>query len=289
MVKTINLIDVEKSDVKYEVFLFNDGEAHIKLLGDLDRKSDYKVICRITNSDNLFVLMQVGNILNRQAVRWSLDIFYLMSMRMDRVINFNEAYSLEIVANVINSMKPTKVLVYHPHSNKTLELINNCYDMEEEYTNESFLQSINWTPGAVDIVCYPDAGANERYNKENKDNVIVLSKVRDLENKGSIKSIEIAHTPHLLTSEFVGRITVVDDLCDAGGTFVGAAKVLREKFPHARLCIEVRHLVNPVGLKNLSENYDMVYITDSYNDWSSLICQQFENVKVNHVTSNLER
>ena len=44
----------------------------------LDHKKKYCVKCRITNGNDLFIVAQVGNILNRCGVEWTLDIFYLM-------------------------------------------------------------------------------------------------------------------------------------------------------------------------------------------------------------------
>ena len=73
-------------------------------------------------------------------------------------------------------------------------------------------------------------------------------------------------------------IFIVDDLCDAGGTFVWASKILREKYPNKKLGIFVRHLVNPIGLTNLVENFDYVVITDSYRDWNE--AKYYDNVKV---------
>ena len=75
--KKINLINLDKSDIKYESITFPDGEPHIKL-DEIDRKDEYEVICRITNPNELFVLMQVADILDRQAVRWELYITYLI-------------------------------------------------------------------------------------------------------------------------------------------------------------------------------------------------------------------
>ena len=64
---TLNLVNKEKSDISYEIITFPDGEPHIKLI-DLDRKKDVSIICRIANPTDLFILMQVGNILNRQGI-----------------------------------------------------------------------------------------------------------------------------------------------------------------------------------------------------------------------------
>ena len=74
---------------KYRVIQFPDGEPHI-ILENIDRKDDLSVTCRVCNPTDLFILMQVGDILNRQGVSFILHITYLMSMRMDRVMSYDE-------------------------------------------------------------------------------------------------------------------------------------------------------------------------------------------------------
>lgn len=65
-------------------------------------------------------------------------------------------------------------------------------------------------------------------------------------------------------------LVVIDDLCDAGGTFVGVASKIKEINPNRRLAIFVTHMVNPKGITTLSENYDEVYFTNSYLNWENL-------------------
>lgn len=271
--KVINLINGDKSEVKYELTTFPDGEPHIKFLDDIDRKDSYNVVCRITNPSELFIVMQVGHILKRQGVLFNLIILYLMSMRMDRVINFNEAFTLEIVANMINSFEAEHVYIFEAHSERTFKLIKNS----EPYGCLSFYEDYNQmrhdcfeTGNAV--ICFPDHGAYERYSKDfyPTSAYICMNKVRDLDNKGVIKSMEISKTQlPFMHEEDINQITIIDDLCDGGGTFCWAASILRERFPKAKLNIFVKHMVNPIGLLKLVASFDNVYITDSYRDWTS--------------------
>lgn len=53
----LNLIRPEKSDVKYEVIQFPDGEPHIVLNG-IDRKDDLTVVCRICNPKGITTLSE---------------------------------------------------------------------------------------------------------------------------------------------------------------------------------------------------------------------------------------
>ncbi len=96
------------------------------------------------------------------------------------------------------------------------------------------------------IPVYPDAGKLEGFHIEN---------------------------PELLQDEDFKDfpLVVMDDLCDAGGTFVGIANKIREVNPDRKLAIYVTHMVNPKGITTLSENYDEVYFTNSYADWDEYL------------------
>jgi ribose-phosphate pyrophosphokinase len=246
---TLNLINKEKSDISYEIITFPDGEPHIKLI-DLDRKKDVSIICRIANPTDLFILMQIGNILNRQGIIFDIKITYLMSMRMDRVMGFNEAYSLEIVANMINSLNARKIKILEPHSEKTLMLIKRSVSISETFTGD-FLK------------VYPDEGAAKRYNANPMEDVI-FKKKRNLSD-GRIISIEPIN-PDVLHKTYK-PIMVIDDLCDGGSTFKLIANYLNEVVPDQERNIVVTHMVNPKGIQTLSAHYDKVFFTNSYRDW----------------------
>lgn len=249
---TLNLINKEKSDISYEIITFPDGEPHIKIF-DLNRKEEINVICRIVNPTDLFIIMQVGNILNRQGIIFYLKITYLMSMRMDRVMNFNEAYSLEIIAAMINSLNARKVKILEPHSEKTLKLIKNSVKIKDCILISDYIK------------VYPDEGAAKRYNANPMVDVI-FKKKRNLSD-GRIVSLEPINPDVLHKS--TKAIMVIDDLCDGGMTFKLIADCLKKEAPNREKSIVVTHMVNPKGIEILSANYDNVIFTNSYKDWEN--------------------
>lgn len=271
----INLINPERSQVKYELTIFPDGEPHIKL-EEIDRKKEYRIVCRITNPSELFVLAQVGYILKRQDVIFDIEITYLMSMRMDRVISFNEAFTLQIVAGIINALGAEKVYIFEAHSDRVFKEIFNSSSFDPlKNTTEFSNFEREFILNADNAICFPDHGALDRYSFMVSPQVqtLCMNKVRDLENKGIIKSMELES----FIEGDISVITIIDDLCDGGGTFCWASSILREKFPNAKIQIFVKHLVNPVGLKKLAETFDAVYITNSYKDWD---VTEYPNVHV---------
>lgn len=259
--QVLNLIDSSKSSIKYDLFTFNDGESHIKLY-NIDRKDIVVVICRIANPNDLFILLQVGDILNRQEVPFSLHITYLMSMRMDRVMSFDESFSLKIVANAINSIKPFSVSILEPHSFKSIRLINKSHKTVPVLTSYIDINK--------HIIVLPDAGAMERYPYLNTV-YISANKVRDT-NTGYITSMTLSEGAEEVVKNNPNKtLFVVDDLCDSGATFQKLATLLAEKFPDRERKIGVTHMVNPKGIKVLSDCYDEVYFTNSYKDWDKEI------------------
>ena len=215
--QTINLIHPEKSEVKFEIIQFPDGEPHLKFIDELDRKDKYLVECRITNPTDLFIVCQVADILDRLSVLWTLRIYYLMSMRMDRVISFNESFSLKVVAKIINSFNPFEVQILEPHSQRTIDEI---YESKATST----IANIDFSNF---IVVFPDKGAKERYsNLKCSEYVVTCNKVRD-PNTGKLLSFEITNPEVIEKAPAEMQFVVIDDLCDGGGTFVGIANLLK--------------------------------------------------------------
>lgn len=261
--QVLNLTNIEESDIKYSISRFPDGEVQITL-DSIDRKDMVRVVCRITNAEDLFILGQVADILNRQGVQFKIVILYLMSMRMDRVMDFNRPFSLKIVTDFINSLDAVSVAICEPHSMRSVvELDANSFYIRPQEFNEP-VQRV-----------FPDKGAAER--EVVRPNDLVFEKVRDL-GTGKINSLKLSNPEKISGKTFY----VKDDLCDGGGTFVGIAKALRELVPDAKLYISVCHMVNPRGIENLSANYDHVWFTNSYKNWENLP----ENVTQIDVTNN---
>lgn len=239
----------------YEVINFPDGEKHLRI-NELNRKDTVAVRCRIKSSDDLFLLMQLSDILNRQCVEVSvIEIFYLMSMRCDRLFSLEQPFSLKIVADVINSFNAEKVTIHEPHSVETLKLINK---------SNSIMVGKNPKEG---VLCFPDKGAYRRYKYTflGFGDAMICVKKRDtatgkllrfdIEDKGSYNEGDV--------------INVIDDLCDGGGTFCGIAELLRPLKPR-ELNLFITHAVQRAGIEKVAKYYDKVYITNSYADWDNL-------------------
>lgn len=249
----LNLINKEKSDIDYSISRFPDGEVQITL-GEFSRKNQVMIMCRITTSEELFILMQVCDILRRHSIGFVISIYYLMSMRMDRVMSFDRPFSLSVVCDVLDRLGAMCICIYSPHSNVYKRLFKNT-DIEEIPS----MFSIDFTKYQV---VFPDAGAEVRYRNIPISNYVYGTKSRSL-TTGKIISIGVRNPDSI-----DGRpLLIRDDLCDGGGTFLGLAKAIREIKSDVDLNIMVDHMVNPKGIENLSKNFNHVWFTNSYKDW----------------------
>lgn len=255
----MQVIDFIKGE-GYEIISFPDGEKHLRI-NELDRKDKVAIRCRIKSSDDLFIMMQLSDILNRQCVTVDyIEIYYLMSMRCDRLLSFEQPFSLRIVADVINSFNANNVFIYEPHSQRSLDMIKN--------SRGKYTCGLSFIDFAYSDFCYPDKGAFERYfgnNPFTSYKPIVCKKSRDVQS-GRLLKFEISD---LGSYKQGNSILVIDDLCDGGGTFCGISELLRPLNP-SKLNLYVTHAVQRAGIEKVSKYYDNVYITNTYADWDNL-------------------
>lgn len=269
--QTLNLINESKSDIKYHLLHFPDGEVQI-VLGDINVKETVRVICRITSAEELFILAQACDILNRNGLVYDLHILYLMSMRMDRVMDFNRPFSLKIVSDIIKSFGARYICALEPHSERTeIELLDSYISSPIDDMIDKMFSDYN--PSR--LLVFPDSGARYRYWTYSDLPTISFCKKRDLET-GKIISIEPENEDKRLID--ADEIIILDDLCDAGGTFVAIADYIRKVNNHCTLNIAVTHMVNKKGIDNLSAHFDKVWFTDSYKDWNKELGKLPKNV-----------
>lgn len=259
--KVLNLVHKEESDISYNIFKFPDGEIQITL-GEFSHKEDYiDVKCRITNAEELFVVCQVCDILDRHAVNYTLSIYYLMSMRMDRVMDFNRPFTLKVVMDILWHYDVSSIRILEPHS----EVYSRLHPRAEALFISTKGLPANWINCQI---VYPDKGASERYSFHYSMDIPVIrcSKERDLAT-GKITSIKIDNPQDIKDKPLL----IIDDLCDGGGTFCGIAKAFKDiGVSKDRLNISVIHMVNAKGIENLSKHFNHVWFTNSYKDWDNL-------------------
>lgn len=278
--QALNLINPKLSSVTYEAKQSLDGEKRLVITGEINREQDMHIICRITSADDLYILMQAADILTRQGVLFSIFITYLMGMGTDKVTDFNQPFTLGIIANIINSLHPIKVVLVEPYSYRAIALIKNCE-----------ARSLNIASIPTEYLCTPDENVYDHYIDQLR---YLNSKVDNAADqyKGALIGLKDKDTGEykvINADEYEGgTITVLDCLCDDGEKLATIAQILREMAPEATLKVHVTHMVNEQAIALLSKSYDEVEFSDSYTNWTlselpdNVRCQLIWNKEPEH-------
>lgn len=251
----IDLVHKEYSTIDYEVITFPDGQIHFKMDNTINHKYPVKVKCRIRNGNELFLLLQVLDVLNRHGMKPTVYIYYLLAARMDRVMSFGEPFTAKIVLDLLDKYDAF-YLVQEVHCDSLITLRYNPQKWGSIYT----LFHRESSDSEVELLCFPDQGAKDRSSKHRQ--ALLCQKVRD-ESNGSLSGFEVTN-PQIFHQG--NCIVVIDDLCDGGGTFCGIIKELRKLNP-SKVILQVTHAIQKQGIEKVASLYDEVYITNSYHDW----------------------
>lgn len=273
--KTLNLVDLSKSDFKYSIYNYPDSEKHIVLHGtNWNKYKSINVITRISSMDDLFILLQVNQILQHENVKIDiLTILYLLGARCDRRFSLGEAIDANIIQRLIGKVLAEYMLFLDPHSiNK-----NNFNFIPSEKIGAKY----NLISQKLDLyrynICYPDEGAARRYALELRPHQARL--IGEKHRKPDGISVSLNQVDDI---DFSVPILVIDDLCDGGGTFAALANELDDKYNQLSREIWVTHAIQKSGIELLASKYNKVYITNSYKNWENESLP--ENVTVIDVT-----
>lgn len=207
----------------YERNKFPDGTLNIKIKYPLEKNyiysTDTEYITWDYESDSdIFELIAVTEHLRNSGVKdIKLVINYLPYARMDRVKDSSEIFTLKYLCKIINSLNFSKVFILDVHSDVGYALIDraeNLYNkIENGYDN-------------YDLFCFPDNGSSKKYSSIYKDKPYVYCvKNRDWKT-GKILNSKL----ELNGQDIKGKnILIIDDICCKGGTFILAAKALKDE------------------------------------------------------------
>ena len=190
-----------------------------------------------------------------------LELPWLPWARQDRHMVPGDSFALKVFARQLNALAFDKVIVLDPHSDAAAAAIDNMLAVAQQaclLQSETLREAVG--AGRFMLVA-PDAGALKKIDAVVKATgaaeYAILSKVRDVAS-GALTGFS------LLAGDVKGKdVLIVDDLCDAGGTFIGSAQVLREAGARS-VRLYVTHGIFSKGIEHLLNNgIDAVYTTTS--------------------------
>ena len=274
----LNLVNLERSEIKYKISKFPDGQQTINLINwhSFNNEGDnaIQISTRLNSFQDLEILIcAVQAIRNVTSRKIELYVPYFLGSRSDRkFVEGGVNYLKQVICPIINSLNFSKVDVLDPHSDVLEACLNNY-----EKTNNHFLVALALNDICSDMigsVCLvsPDAGAYKKVfdvaKEFNIEKIITATKVRDL------KTGQILHTevPTLDQHNDI-KYVIVDDICDGGRTFVEIAKAIKASRPTAKIYLVVTHGIFSGGFYELDELFEGVFCTNSYEDIKSKVTE----------------
>ncbi|MBJ8825544.1 MULTISPECIES: ribose-phosphate diphosphokinase [Citrobacter] len=246
--------------------IFPDGAGWLKVtdaLPSFARLMRIRAVAMRDMNDFMLLAQLVEAVRHQTDVLVShLDLPWLPWARQDRHMVAGDSFTLKVFASHLNTLKFDKVNVLDPHSDAAAAAIENLVAIGQE---RCLLQSATlphlFQQNALMLVA-PDAGALKKIDAVARaagvEEYAILSKKRDVAS-GKLTGFS------LMAGDVRGRdMLIVDDLCDAGGTFIGSAQVLREAGAHS-VSLYVTHGIFSKGVEHLFANgIDAIYTTTSF-------------------------
>ena len=258
-------LHLDDSAVALASGIFPDGAAWLKVSGALPASAKVMRIraAALRDMNDFMLLAQLV-----EAVRHATDVTFshlelpwLPWARQDRHMVAGDSFALKVFAQQLNTLKFDRVWVLDPHSDAAAAAIDNMVAVPQQ----DCLSASRTLPGAIRagqlMLVAPDAGALKKIDAVAKacgaSEYAILSKVRDVAS-GALTGFSL-----LAGSVADKDVLIVDDLCDAGGTFIGSARVLRDAGARS-VSLYVTHGLFSKGIEHLLNNgIDAVYTTTS--------------------------
>ncbi|MCP4528465.1 MAG: ribose-phosphate diphosphokinase [Aestuariibacter sp.] len=259
----------EERELQVETITFNGGEENIRIVDDalneLDTETQFsaRIETRLTNSSAVMKLLLAVNALRNifgGTLNLELKALYFPYARQDRVCNEGEALSVRVMADLINSMNFTKVVIADAHSDVTTALLNNVVNLSQvNVINRCTTLTAKLKSNDYTLVA-PDAGAAKKTHTLAKymgcTSVVQGEKLRDMAT-GDIIRTEI-------NGDVAGKdLIIVDDLCDGGRTYLELAKVAKNRGAQS-ISLYVTHGIFSQGMSVFAGLIDTIYTTDSF-------------------------
>ncbi|MDZ7323777.1 ribose-phosphate diphosphokinase [Kosakonia sacchari] len=257
---------IDNEQVALSHGVFPDGAVWLKVTGKLPlfgQQMRVRVAAMRDMNDFMLLAQLVDAVRHATDIAVShLELAWLPWARQDRHMVPGDSFALKVFANLLNTLNFNKVFVLDPHSDAAAAAINNCVVIAQEsclMQSETLRRAIG--KGELMLVA-PDAGALKKIHNVAKasgaQEYAILTKERDVAT-GNLTGFA------LVTGDVAGKdLLIVDDLCDAGGTFIGSAQVLRDAGARS-VSLYVTHGVFSKGVENLLNNgIDAIYTTTSF-------------------------
>ena len=246
------------TNLPYKLTQFSAGELHPQLQ-EYDLLGKIESITIKPRTYNPSFIVELSLLVNAlrdefpESVHFDLDLPYIPYSRQDRVCAVGDAFGLKVFADQLNSLNFRYVIIFDAHSDVSPALINNCINRE---VKNLFVLNPEFISKYSHLVA-PDAGAYKKVNSiASHFNLPVIPALKTRDTATGRLSNTVVVTEGV---ENPTRLLVIDDLVDAGGTFLALGAKLKQAFPHTPIDLYISHGIFAKGLNGLDKYYDSIY------------------------------
>lgn len=160
---------------------------------------------------------------------------YIPHARMDRVKADSDVFTLKYFCEVINSLHFHHIYVRDAHSNVSLALLDNVFELKPAHEISCAIDK-----SGAEVLFFPDEGAMKRYSEQTAEPYAFGLKDRDWAT-GKIKGLTLINGDVVKGKD----VLIVDDICSRGGTFYHSARALKAAGAN-KIYLYVSHLEKTV-------------------------------------------
>ena len=286
---------------------FRNGEAYSggEVLMKMTRDPPANVLARVHNSNELMRLLHYLHGAPTGSVQ-TVCIPYLPYARQDRPTDKGTHNAVEVLGSLLATTGVSNFLTFDVHSSASVTAFAKAgLTLESRPSNvliDGYLAELE-SRGIIDrskvALVVPDKGGKAREKEQQaalasgraiEVPIVHCDKVRDLSGRITNISLETDTSPAELAPGTA--IFIVDDICDGGATFEGAARVLKENYPNvASECtmhLWVTHGIFSRGLDSLLTTGDGSFNTIGCSDSFTPFCNPCEQLVIVPVSRAIE-
>lgn len=259
-------LKVNDIPVALDIGRFPDGAVYCRLAGPLPVHGQQVRIYAngLINMDQFMALAQLMDILRRRyrLQESILELPFLPYARQDRYTTSKDSFALKIFGQLLNQLQFDKIIVLDVHSDVAGAVVDRLHVIPQHQCMRANAAVAEQLASGRWLIAAPDAGALKKIHDVaatfQLPEYAALTKQRDPAT-GQLTGFD------LLFGDVDGQqVMIVDDICDGGGTFIGAAEVLRRRGARS-VALYVTHGIFSRGVDNLLNNgIDRIFTTDSY-------------------------
>lgn len=263
---------------QYDSFCYPAGESQVRLRPDaikeLGSANEVRVWATIGSHDWLIELAMLMDAIGRRSedLKISLILPYLPYARADRRFTDGDCFGLKVFGNTVDMMFANRVVTLDVHSPTAVRQIVGLQNISPLPIMEQICAEL----GGDTTILLPDAGAARYDFRSFGVRVRQCEKVRDAAT-GKLSGFVVPKNIN------TGRVLVVDDICDGGGTFLGIADELDRVYKtRLKKSLYVTHGIFSQGFEELHKRFDTIHCTDSFPSLSKTLgnCKIFSARKL---------